>query len=200
MDISFTNNDPTNTTAFDVQNGKALYEVVTNHKFMKKITTLTRALHYDPEAGSSSSTASTAYTNTPEVVAEIEWHRSRPSQLSMHQKRHMPLNMFLHNGSGSGIFGLSRTFVGPDEKRYTWKSRNDHLELIDKITKDIVAESHATGSGLDIQESGMHFMDHIVLTYLVMEKKRREQKTANSVKFTSTLGTRARSRSKSSDS
>jgi len=104
MNISFTKNDPTNTTIFDVQHEKALYEVVTTQK---KVTTVTRALpDYEPEAGSSSSASSAFSSNRPEVVAEVEWHRSRPSRVSIRQKTHMPLNMFLHNGSVSGVFNL----------------------------------------------------------------------------------------------
>jgi len=145
---------------------KPIYEVETLGNPVSKVTTLRRVL--EPKAGSStSSTTGGAAENG--VVAEVEWHWSRPSSVSFPSgDRKMPLNMFLHRG---GAFNLSRMFVAPNGKKYIWKMKNDHLELVEKKSNALVAESHSLG--LDVQEPATGFMDHVVLTFICMEKKRR---------------------------
>lgn len=135
MHLTLTNDDPMNTAMVDTETGEKLYEVETEKKFMRKVTIMRRS--------SSSNTSSTSVGD--DVVAEVEWNRTRPSRVSFQSKKRMPLNMFLHNGSGIGIFKLwvaftgisawidggdsSRGFVAPDGKQYIWESKRDHLEV-----------------------------------------------------------------------
>lgn len=104
MHLTLTHEDPMNTSMLDADTGKPLYEVETEKKVLKKLTIMRRVTEDNAEASSSFNGSSSSADNG--IVAEVEWHRSRPSRVSFQRKRHMPLNMFLHNGSGSGVFKL----------------------------------------------------------------------------------------------
>lgn len=73
------------------------------------------------------------------------------------------------------IYGDRRVIISRFVGVFDRSSTNLCPQLFEKTTKNLVAKSHP--QGLDVQESGHAFIDQLVLTYIVMEKKRREKMT-----------------------
>jgi hypothetical protein len=110
--LTLLHEDPMNTVVSD--GAKPIYEVETLGNPVSKVTTLRRVL--EPKAGSSTS-STTGGDAENGVVAEVEWHWSRPSSVSFPSgDRKMPLNMFLHRG---GAFNLRVCLLVNTERRLT---------------------------------------------------------------------------------
>jgi hypothetical protein len=103
MDIAFSNQDPLNTSVTDLETDETLFTVHTETKFMGGQTTVRKPGKIQ---GASSSTSSDAKEDgTGGCVAQIDWHKTRPSVVRI-GKRVMPLNMFLHSEHIGRAFGL----------------------------------------------------------------------------------------------
>jgi len=102
MNVVFSSQDPLNTSVIDLETDETLYTVYTEHKFMGGQTTV-RKPEKIQTASSSSSAASE--DGSRGCVAQIDWHKTRPSVVRI-GKRVIPLNMFLHSEHVGGAFGL----------------------------------------------------------------------------------------------
>lgn len=168
MNIVLSTQDPLNTSVVDLETDETLFTVYTESKFMGGQTTVRRPSKIHTPSSSSGSNGD----GSSEYVAQIDWHKTRPSIVRI-GRRMMPLSMFLHNGHVRGAFGLSRTFIGPDETQYVWKSKNNKLELYDKSERRLIAEAGSNELSLVVYEPGLTFLEHVVLTFLVIRKQKR---------------------------
>lgn len=103
MNVVFSSQDPLNTSVIDLETDETLFTVYTESKFMGGQTTVRRPSKIQTASSSSSSDASG--DGSAGYVAQIDWHKTRPSLVKI-GKRVMPLSMFLQNGHVRGAFGL----------------------------------------------------------------------------------------------
>lgn len=103
MNVVFSNQDPLNTSVIDLETDETLFTVYTESKFMGGQTTVRRPSKI--QTPSSSSSSNTSEDGSAGYVAQIDWHKTRPSVVRI-GKRVMPLSMFLHHGHSRGSFGL----------------------------------------------------------------------------------------------
>jgi len=176
MNISFRNNDPTNTSVVDTNTGAPLYEIETPRSFFKSRTTTIRRIY---QQGSPS-----------RVVSQIKWSTFSPDLVSVDGNQWTKVNSFLVKG---GIFSESRTFVTVDGAEYKWKSKSDKFTLVERGSRTVVARSHRhiipgwilnpfaprPDMSIDIMPSAVSILDIVVLTFIIMEKKRQERSRAD---------------------
>ena len=103
MNVVFSSQDPLNTSVIDLETDETLFTVYTESKFMGGQTIIRKPGKI--QIPSSSSSSDTSEDDSRGVVAQIDWHKTRPSVVRI-GKRVMPLSMFLHSGYISGAFGL----------------------------------------------------------------------------------------------
>ena len=102
MDVVFSSQDPLNTSVIDLKTDETLFTVYTEPKFMGGQTTVRRPGEIQRASSSSSDTSE---DGSGGCVAQVDWHKTRPSVVRI-GNRAMPLNMFLHSGHVGGAFGL----------------------------------------------------------------------------------------------
>jgi len=93
-----------------------------------------------------------------------------------------------------GMFSNSRIFIAPNGIEYKWKEESNNLRLINCQTKEVVVQCHDRQLGfltrksmpmnMDVTPQGFPFLDVIILTFIVMEKKRRERREQHSYNTT----------------
>jgi len=102
MNVVFSSQDPLNTSVIDLETDETLFTVYTESKFMGGQTTVRKPGKIQIASSSSSDTSEDGSRG---VIAQIDWHKTRPSVVKI-GKRVMPLSMFLHSGHIGGGFGL----------------------------------------------------------------------------------------------
>jgi hypothetical protein len=101
MNVVFSSQDPLNTSVIDLDTDETLFTVYTESKFMGGQTTVRKPSKIQtPSSSSSKSTGD----GSAGYVAQIDWHKTRPSVVRI-GKRVMPLSMFLHCEHVRGAFG-----------------------------------------------------------------------------------------------
>lgn len=103
MNIVLSTQDPLNTSVVDLETDETLFTVYTESKFMGGQTTVRRPSKI--QTPSSSSGSNTSEDSSSEYVAQIDWHKTRPSIVRI-GRRMIPLSMFLHSGHIRGAFGV----------------------------------------------------------------------------------------------
>ena len=101
MNVVFSSQDPLNTSVIDLETDETLFTVYTEPKFMGGQTTVRKPSKIQTPSSSSSSNAA----DDAGYVAQIDWHKTRPSVVKF-GRRVMPLSMFLHCEHVRGAFGL----------------------------------------------------------------------------------------------
>ncbi|GBE82691.1 hypothetical protein BKA93DRAFT_726558 [Sparassis latifolia] len=175
MNLYFVPNDPEHTTLVST-NGIAHYQVATTKGSTfggPAVTVIKRPA--DSEMDS--------------VVAEVEWRRwgAHPvvrSNVFDGQIQELKVCDFLYK-LGSH-FSHTRHFLGNDDEEYRWKlvkgigfvlTDNKTRREVARFTQDVVREGFFRGERkwlLQIQPSTLD-IDMIVVTFLIMEKKRRDR-------------------------
>ena len=102
MNAVFSSQDPLNTSVIDLGTDETLFTVYTESKFMGGQTTVRKPRKIQRASSSSSNTSEGGPGG---FIAQIDWHKTRPSVVRI-GKRVMPLSMFLHSGYIGGAFGL----------------------------------------------------------------------------------------------
>lgn len=103
MNVVFSSQDPLNTSVIDLETDETLFTVYTESKFMGGQTTVRRP---DNTQTPSSSSSTTNESRSAGYVAQIDWHKTRPSVVKI-GRRTIPLSMFLHGGPQiRGALGL----------------------------------------------------------------------------------------------
>ncbi|PFH52472.1 hypothetical protein AMATHDRAFT_2195 [Amanita thiersii Skay4041] len=182
MDLYFTHEDPTNTVLVSA-NGVAHYQIRTNSG-KPKISVLQRPAETEEES----------------LVAEIEWRRWDAPTVVRSPLLGGGLSgelMGTTGGFGFGVllsrflvrksrFGRSRYFVGNDKHEYRWKCVKGVGLLLTHVgtNEEVACFSRAFAEeGLFAGEKRavLHIhpttldIDLIILTFLIMEKKRRDR-------------------------
>lgn len=103
MNVIFSSQDPLNTSVIDLETDETLFTVYTESRFMGGQTTVRKPGKI--QVASSSSSSDTGEDGSRGIVAQIDWHKTRPSVVRI-GKKVMPLSMFLHSGHVGGGFGL----------------------------------------------------------------------------------------------
>ncbi|TDL20228.1 hypothetical protein BD410DRAFT_791341 [Rickenella mellea] len=118
-----------------------------------------------------------------EVVAEIKNEQEKPISLRLRGEQFRSTDEFLHQDENAAI-GKSAKFKGKDGKQYEWCVRRDCLELVMQGDPRPVAvyRSHkrflliikiSQEPSLEIQPSVMDTLDSLIVSWHLMERKRR---------------------------
>ncbi|KAF8838893.1 hypothetical protein BDN67DRAFT_933052 [Paxillus ammoniavirescens] len=118
------------------------------------------------------------------VMGEIEWRLFGSSTFRINGQE-MQSNDFLPR---HGITGRKRTFTGPDGRPYRWDMLFNVVVLSrDEESRTEVARYHRGSLGiigpkkkpcLDVHPDVMHMLDLIVLTFVYVEKLRKDKERA----------------------
>ncbi|EGN95739.1 hypothetical protein SERLA73DRAFT_186926 [Serpula lacrymans var. lacrymans S7.3] len=116
-----------------------------------------------------------------EVVAEIDWHSWTSSKFRFNGNQVRSEDYI----PSTGFTRRKRTFIGPDGRKYKWTlgRRTPSLELGDipvarfhKRSLGVIGQSHPPY--LEIYPAGEHIVDAIVLTFIYVEKLRKDGQRA----------------------
>ncbi|KIJ59423.1 hypothetical protein HYDPIDRAFT_44011 [Hydnomerulius pinastri MD-312] len=118
--------------------------------------------------------------STPQVMAVIEWHRLKKTLIRF-RGREVEADTMLYKRPWS----WGRYFAGPDGHTYKWKVgfRYCWLKVEAKHTRVPLVKYHKRNLGirkpshppyLDVSSAVTHMMDHIVVTYIYMERLRQD--------------------------
>ncbi|KAH7921062.1 hypothetical protein BV22DRAFT_756907 [Leucogyrophana mollusca] len=115
-------------------------------------------------------------------IAEIEWHFFASSIFRMNGKE-VRTKDFIPSG---GLQGRRRTFTGPDGKSYKWvlNFTSVSLELADGSQKNLASFQRAgafgqkSGAVLEVSPLVAHMLDLVIITFIYVEKLRRDKETA----------------------
>ncbi|KAJ8520071.1 hypothetical protein ONZ45_g3076 [Pleurotus djamor] len=170
MQLIQSKSDPRNTT-FSSDSGELTYAVETPfHVLENRVSTISKV---------------SSNVEQSQVLAEIEWHRMGSTVVKF-KGRSMSVGELFRR---VGFAWRHRVFVGPDGKEYIWKlgSRSSKLFLYDTVEMPI-ARSHKSSLGvfgsshpasLEIFPEGEHMLDMILVTFVYIEKQRRDNERAS---------------------
>ncbi|KAI5989989.1 hypothetical protein EDD15DRAFT_2198335 [Pisolithus albus] len=170
MHLTLSSEGVRNTTMTN-ENGQVLYKTSTPHRFGTRTTTLHKVEpNTDPDD----------MRDHLEAIGEIEWNLMGPSVMRLYGQE-MMTNSFIPS---HGVTGRKRTFTGPDGLPYRfWLGIGTQLSRNDATSQEL-ARSHTRSLGitgprrdpfLDIDPSLMHMLDMVVLTFIYVEKLRRDK-------------------------
>ncbi|KAF8128217.1 hypothetical protein EV363DRAFT_1170817 [Boletus edulis] len=165
MRLIFSNSYYKNTDISDEQ-GNKLYTISTPRGW-KQVTTITK---YD----------SGKRNRAPQVLCVIEWHRVKKTKFLFGQ-REMAVDRILYRRP----YSWGRYFTGPDGLTYKWKVgfRYCWLKHETKHARAHLVKFHGRNLGirkpshppfLEIAPEVAHMIDHIIVTYMYMERLRRD--------------------------
>ncbi|EIW84864.1 hypothetical protein CONPUDRAFT_162187 [Coniophora puteana RWD-64-598 SS2] len=117
------------------------------------------------------------------LFAEIEWHIIQSSKFRFNgqevtSKEYIPGHKIKWN----------RDFAGPDGRSYTWvgdmyisklklnEGSNPLIAKYQRSNKGIIGEKRS--AGLEVFEEGYHMLDIIVMTFVYVEKLRKDYETS----------------------
>ncbi|KDQ60511.1 hypothetical protein JAAARDRAFT_125792 [Jaapia argillacea MUCL 33604] len=114
-----------------------------------------------------------------EEVARIHWHHFHQSEI-VYGGKILRVGDYLRK---SGVIGQNKKFVAPDGKQYKWVLQMRGQKLItNDFNETLVASFKEANLGirkpkhpgcLQIYPSGQHMMDLIVVTFVYLEQKRK---------------------------
>ncbi|THH32335.1 hypothetical protein EUX98_g1830 [Antrodiella citrinella] len=162
-----------------------LYHINTPSTLTNRVVTISRILSAaadQPEmrSGKESDIKAAAESKGIEEVARIEWRDWHSSSNLIFEGLERRVNDFMPT---SGMLGVNRTFTGPDGLSYNWHDgRYLYINRIDN-PKFEIARFHQPWSFrkkpyLTIAPEGMHMVDLIVVTWLYVATRTREQSIA----------------------
>lgn len=165
-----TGEDPRNNVMFE--DGRAVYKIVTPFAITGRKTTISKIV----DGG------------LTRAVAEIEWH-SIASSVFKFDGGEVSTSNYFRSTAISGIVGSNRIFTAPNGREYKWRfsvSSKPKLYVNDG-SDTVVACFHGSSIGLlsptrdaylEIYPEGRHIKDVIVMTFIYVEKLRRDKKRA----------------------
>jgi len=195
MNLSFLQNDPLNTVIVNSADGAVMYATET-HKLVNSATTIKRMVP-GVEGGQTIAEIhwGTLTFRSPRVKYRGE--ELRTSDFLLKESLFSRFALIISCKSDSEILCRSRTFIAGDRKEYKWKCDGpkkfevslwlwpielpghsfSELQLFDPA-KNLLVESHkehfgifhkASQYNLDITASGMHMLDDIIVSFVVMK-------------------------------
>ncbi|KAF9532276.1 hypothetical protein CPB83DRAFT_807517 [Crepidotus variabilis] len=111
---------------------------------------------------------------------EYRYHSFNPSRIK-YNGQDQPVSTFF---SKYTFYSRERTFTGADGREYSWKLNQRVCKLFIKGTETLVAAFHRKRFGffveprpasLEIMPEGEHMIDLIVLTFIYVEKLRKDK-------------------------
>ncbi|KAF4585282.1 hypothetical protein EYR40_002119 [Pleurotus pulmonarius] len=169
--LSFTTGeDPRNNIL--QEDGRTVYKIVTPWAMIGRNTTISKI-------GDDGSTR---------TVAEIEWHSIASSILKFGGEE-VSTSDYFRSTMLSGIINSNRIFTAPNGREYKWRfSQSSKSKLYTNDDSDtLVASFHGSSIGilssprdayLEIFSEGRHIKDAIVMTFVYVEKLRRDRRRA----------------------
>ncbi|TFK64521.1 hypothetical protein BDN72DRAFT_846508 [Pluteus cervinus] len=183
MNLSLSDTNHLNAT-YTREDGTPIYQVVTPFSFSSKTATIKKAIPEFQEGTAAVFTANHRYG----FLAQVEFHVFASSVLHINGEQVKTSEFFTKGGLTLTKLGASRKFVGPDGKEYKWILGQSASTLVlnnDEKTK--VAESHRKHYGvfhkarpafLEITPVGMHMVDLVLITFVYIEKLRKDAESA----------------------
>ncbi|KAH7911072.1 hypothetical protein BJ138DRAFT_1151493 [Hygrophoropsis aurantiaca] len=154
------------------ESGQAVYTTNTPGKMGSRTTTLSKIKPSEKKG---------EMRDDFETIAEIEWHFFASSIFRMNGKE-LRTKEFIPSG---GLQGRRRTFTGPDGKSYKWvlNFTSVTLELADGSQTNLasfqrISTFGGSGAVLEVSPLVSHMLDLVILTFIYVEKLRRDKETA----------------------
>ncbi|KAL4259833.1 protein of unknown function DUF6593 [Pleurotus pulmonarius] len=171
MKLSFTTGDDPRNNILQ-EDGRTVYKIVTPWAMIGRNTTISKI-------GDDGSTR---------TVAEIEWHSIASSILKFGGEE-VSTSDYFRSTMLSGIINSNRIFTAPNGREYKWRfSQSSKSKLYTNDDSDtLVASFHGSSIGilssprdayLEIFSEGRHIKDAIVMTFVYVEKLRRDRRRA----------------------
>ncbi|KDQ23063.1 hypothetical protein PLEOSDRAFT_1068135 [Pleurotus ostreatus PC15] len=168
-----------------LEDGQAIYKITTPFKVTGRVTTILRVV---PSAKDKHDDADLDARLQDKFahLAEIEWQYIKSSRLRFRGDDIDTGTLF--RKFGLGPYGRHRAFTAPDGREYVWKMGMWASELyVNDGSDTTVACFHGSSIGflsptrdayLEIYPEGRHIKDVIVMTFIYVEKLRRDKKQA----------------------
>ncbi|KIJ69135.1 hypothetical protein HYDPIDRAFT_105702 [Hydnomerulius pinastri MD-312] len=159
-------------TIIATETGQAIYSTNTPAKSGSRVTTISKV---QPNSEKED------MRDRFESFAEIEWH-TFSSSVFRYEGKETKTKDFIPSG---GIQGRRRTFVGPDGKSYKWVLNFTSVTLVlNDESKTELAHFRRSGifgktedAVLEVSDSVAHMLDLVILTFIYVEKLRRDKET-----------------------
>ncbi|KAL0947265.1 hypothetical protein HGRIS_013387 [Hohenbuehelia grisea] len=163
---------------YALENGQVIYRVDTPLKLGNRVTTIERiAPNHTPND----------MHDAFNELAKIEWQVIKSSRINMHGTSKSVSEIFRRGGYGA--YGRHRIFAGPDGREYRWKLGNWSSKLcLNDGSKAVVAKYHRPALGfntghsrayLEIFPLGEGIADYILVTFVYIEKLRKDRERAS---------------------
>ncbi|KDQ34178.1 hypothetical protein PLEOSDRAFT_1052927 [Pleurotus ostreatus PC15] len=191
MQFYITNSIPLNATFTD-EDGQATYKTQTPFKFFAdKTTTVSRVLHTNNVASDDISRKGGDNQGQLVKLAEIEWKNDVSLSRFKYREKDVVIGEFFYKGK-QGWRGKYRTFTAPDGRSYRWTmgfnypelhTNDEHRRPIARFHRrrlSIPGICKGRAPHLEILPDGEHIADAIVMTFVYVEKRRRDCEKARS--------------------
>ncbi|KAF7441329.1 hypothetical protein PC9H_001678 [Pleurotus ostreatus] len=184
MQFYITNSIPLNATFTD-EDGQATYKTQTPFKFFAdKTTTVSRVLHTNNVASDDISRKGGDNQGQLVKLAEIEWKNDVSLSRFKYREKDVVIGEFFYKGK-QGWRGKDRVFTSFDGQEYRWRMNATYalLTLQDhhrtQIARYEPEEPQLIGKSkkatLEIYPEGEHMVDTIIVSFVYMEKLRKER-------------------------
>ncbi|KAF8162640.1 hypothetical protein B0H34DRAFT_649917 [Crassisporium funariophilum] len=188
MYLYLSSRTPWNTT-YCTEEGQVIYSADTPHKYSESPITIKRILpsvNFDAQTADSEDTLRDQFSH----LAEIEYHSFRDYNSRIRYAGQDVAVSEFFTKKGWSCYGryavvLNRVFKGPDGKEYTWHLSSSVCKLVtNDALKNPIASYHtkslgflskARAASLEIFPAGEHMIDLILITFIYVERLRRER-------------------------
>ncbi|KAF8914821.1 hypothetical protein CPB85DRAFT_1412059 [Mucidula mucida] len=196
MNLYLSTSDTAINTLYTSSDGTVLYKTHTPTKLSgKTTTTISRAVPSDIPMREGESALEQIGEQRFALLAQIDWRLISPTIIRFGGKEVEASSYLLKDGAGWGWYTKNRVFTGPDGKEYKWILHNDSkaMKLIRKqlVTNDAsqrpIAVYHRKHHGyfhpkreafLEVLPQAEHMLDIVLITYVFVEKIRKENEEA----------------------
>ncbi|KAF8062553.1 hypothetical protein FPV67DRAFT_1586369 [Lyophyllum atratum] len=165
-------------------NGQVLYKVETPQALGTRTSTISMVVAFDVPQRDGEPDMHNRFAH----LAEIEHHVLGSSIMRFGGQEHQTKDFFRKEGLKNGGFsryGRNRVWTASDGKEYKWLLRSLKSELVTNHSEGkTIAKSHRRGLGLigpvsegylEIQPEGEHIVQEILITFIYVEKYRKEK-------------------------
>ncbi|TFK34267.1 hypothetical protein BDQ12DRAFT_763694 [Crucibulum laeve] len=192
MHLYLSHQEPWNAT-YTTAEGQVIYKVKTPLRLGTWTATIQRVIPNTELLDSPVGTPSAVEPNFQDrfgQLGQIEFHNIQSSRIR-YQGQDVEASVFFRK-SGFGWYGRHRIFTAPDGKEYKWKLGMKAPELVmNDGSKTPIARCHrkkfgilskaACPASLEIFPAGKHIADVIVVTFVYIEKLRKDREQASVV-------------------
>ncbi|TFK24651.1 hypothetical protein FA15DRAFT_669378 [Coprinopsis marcescibilis] len=121
-------------------------------------------------------------------IGEVKFHLLSSSKITIGTNNYTSSTLFRRSGINLLGLGSDRVFTGPDGREYRWVMRQRKSELYLGDGNTLVAKYHFSHSGLikearpsslEITAQGEHMIDWIIVTFVYIEKLRKDRERRN---------------------